>query len=105
MRNLSFKTPHIAMSISGLTNEERLTICATDEQGRHFYGRSWSWRAGESHSTEPGIIHYLDAKIIYNGGPLSFQLDLPKDVKTVDLTFCIHYPIVTEFVFKPPGQK
>lgn len=101
LRTVRLRTPHIAMYAMGLTNDERLTICATDDQGRSFYARNWAPRYGAA-ERKAGEINYLQKE--FGTGPSFYQLDLPEGCKMVDLTLCIHYPVVEDFVFKPPAK-
>lgn len=103
--SVAFRTPHIAMYITGLTNDERLTIRATDETGRSVYAESWRRRFGQSKPPKRGEINYLENQRMYGMEKSSYyQLDLPADAKTVDLTLCVHYPTVEDFIFKPPDK-
>ncbi len=102
IETISFKTHHIAMFISTLTQDQRLTIRATDDQGRQFYAQDWQQRFGDNGSKKSGDIHYLESGFSFGRGPAFFKLDLPADSKTVDITFCIHNSSTAEFIFKPP---
>lgn len=107
IKTVSFKTHHIAMSISALTQDQRLTIRATDDQGRQFYAQDWQQRYGNTGLKKRGEIQYLESNYYFGRGPTFFKLDLPADSKTVDLTFCIHNSSTAEFIFKPrtPEEK
>jgi hypothetical protein len=108
VRTVSFDTHHIALVLTGtLDDDQRLTIRATDDQGRKVYADSRMRRSKGKGSTQPGKVHYL------NGGPgfgqnssgsVYYSLDLAADSKTVDLTFCVHHCSVVEFIFKPQGR-
>jgi hypothetical protein len=98
--NLTANTPHIAMLIPKLPDDQRLTIRATDDRGREFYAHEWSWGSYQGHSAKVGELHYLK---LYDSNGLTFlTLDLADDSKTIDLTFCIHKARTAEFIFKPP---
>lgn len=96
------KTPHLTLKIWALRDDERLTVRATDEQGRDFYGYEWmSWGGSIYKNRFPGEVHYLD-KTYGSPDVTHLAFDLPPDVKKIDLTFCIHHCRTPEFIFKPP---
>ncbi len=108
VRTVSFNTHHIALVLTGpLDDDQRLTVRATDDQGRKVYADTRIRRSKEKDSTHAGKIHYLDGKPGFGqsgSDSVYYSLDLPTDSKTVDLTFCVHHCSVVEFIFKPPGR-
>jgi hypothetical protein len=107
---LTANTPHIAMLIPRMSDDQRLTFRATDDRGREFYAQEWAWGGYHPNSAKVSELHYL--KLYDNSGLTFLLLDLADDSKTVDLTFCIHKARTAEFIFKPPlddappaGQK
>ena len=95
--NLSSITPHVALEIGALSENERLTLRAIDDQGRQTYAQEWGYY---QQVTGPKETHYLSS--LNTSQPNILILDLPNDAKTVDLIFCIHNARVEEFFFKPP---
>jgi hypothetical protein len=92
--SLHTKSPHLAVEIGDLGDDQRFTVCAVDDQGREYYG----YKLHETRK-EHGV-QYLSNWYESQGGFLLF--DLPADVKTVDLHFCVHTCRTAEFIFKPP---
>lgn len=100
--NLTANTPHIAMLIPKLPDDQRLTVRATDDRGREFYAHEWAWGTYQRHPAYVSQLHYLK---LYDSSGLTFlTLDLADDSKTIDLTFCIHKARNAEFIFKPPSD-
>ncbi len=89
--NLGSITPIVTLETGPLSENQRLTVRATDDQGRQVYAQESADRKG---------IHYMSNRD--TRGPKFLILDLPKDAKTVDLTFCIHNARTEEFIFKLP---
>jgi len=98
--NLTANVPHIAMMIGKMSDDQRLTVRATDDRGREFYAHEWSWGSYQRHSAKVNELHYL--KLYDNSGLTFLTLDLEDDSKTIDLTFCIHKARTAEFIFRPP---
>ena len=99
---LTANTPHIAMLISKMSDDQRLTVRATDDRGREFYAREWAWGGYHPNSAKVSELHYLK---LYDTSGLTFLLlDLADDSRTVDLTFCIHKARTAEFILKPPSD-
>jgi hypothetical protein len=91
-------TPYIAVYLDGLNDDQRLTIRAVTTGNEEYYAKPWSYG---NNTTQTNRIYYLtkDPNPYHLG---YFLLDLPSDVKTVDLYFCVHHARTVEFVFKPP---
>jgi hypothetical protein len=75
-----------------------LTVRAVDGDGRSYYAEAW--KTGRGGAVETNVVHYLDQRRWADLQVLIVRL--PPDVKTVDLSFCIHNPKTEEFVVKPP---
>jgi hypothetical protein len=93
---LHVKSPHLALEVGEMNDDQRLTVRAMDDQGREFYASKVGWGPSDS----PAGVNYLHNWYPSEGTFLAF--DLPADAKTVDLTFCIHTCRTAEFIFKPP---
>ncbi|PYK99104.1 MAG: hypothetical protein DME19_09940 [Verrucomicrobia bacterium] len=92
--------PHIALLVSGLTEDERISIQATDDTGRNFYAKIWEWDlASDGFKASGG--RYLRVPI-YNS-PHFLGLAVPDDAKELTLIFRVHRVRTVEFVLKPPG--
>jgi hypothetical protein len=100
------KTPHLFIELGAMTDEQRFTARATDDQGREFYGYELNqYTTTEPPKGKPGEINYLDVRY-HSGDDFFLAFDLPDDAKTVDVTFCVHSCFAPEFIFKPPtGQE
>jgi len=120
---LHTSVPHLAVRLSHMTDDQRLTLRATDNLGRNFYadqtqgrpanqvkGTAKSFRLtrirpqGRPVDPEKGA----DIPYILGGSYDQLQflfLNLPEDAKTLDLTFCIHHTRTVEFIFKPPAAE
>jgi hypothetical protein len=84
-----------------LSDDQRLTVRAVDDQGREFYGHKvnyWNYDPESGPGSPP--VPYIEPWQDSEGGFVI--LDLPADAKTVDLTLCIHTCRTAEFVFQPP---
>jgi hypothetical protein len=92
--SLLTKAQHLSVDIGDLSDDQRFTVCAVDDKGREYYGHK-VYDAQDSHG-----VPYLSNWYESEGGFLIF--DLPADVKTVDLHFCVHTCRTAEFIFKPP---
>ncbi len=94
-------TPHVALSVSGLRDDERISVHATDDKGRRFYAKVWEWdfpSNGYRKSESPYLRRPYTT--------LSFLgLDVPADARKVTLTFCVHELRTVEFVVQPPGHS
>lgn len=93
--------PHVAVRLGHMTDDQRLTLRATDNLGRNFYADQSQGRA-----TSP--VRGTDIPYIVGGAGDQLQflfLTLPEDAKTLDLTFCIHHTSTAEFIFKPPPTE
>jgi hypothetical protein len=91
---------HFAMHLDHLQDDQRLTIRAVAAGGREYYAEPWRYGTNTARTNQ---IPYLQ------NGPIPYRLnyfpiDLPADVRTVDLYFCVHRARTVEFVFKPPQQ-
>ncbi|EEF57676.1 hypothetical protein Cflav_PD0711 [Pedosphaera parvula Ellin514] len=95
--NIQSPSLHVAVRVSNLSAGQRLSVRATDDQGRKFYADEQQWGSGGS--LNAANIHYFFQTY---DQPLFLPLDLPKDSKTVDLTFTIHQARTAEFIVKPP---
>ncbi len=93
-------TPTVALQIGPLSENQRLTLRATDDQGRQIYAQEWG---NYGKVTGKNEIHYMAGLGLDAHQPNFLMLGLPKDAKTVDLTFCIHNARIEEFIFKPPA--
>ncbi len=98
--NLGSVIPHVALEIGPLSENQRLTVRATDDQGRQGYAQQWGYYESVTGPKEIHYVPYLNSR-----EPNILILDLPKDAKTVDLIFCIHNARIEEFVFKPPTPE
>ena len=96
--DLASITPHLALEIGVLSENQRLTLRATDDQGRQVYAQDFNARP-----TGQKEIYYVPH--LNSPEPNILILDLPKDAKTVDLSFCIHNARTEEFIFKPPTPE
>jgi hypothetical protein len=97
-------TPHLFIEIGDLTDDQRFTARATDDQGREFYAYQLvHYAPTEPPKGKPSEINYLNRSYL-DGGGLFLAFDLPADTKTVDVTFCVHSCYTPEFIFKPPTQ-
>lgn len=86
-----------------LPDDQRLTVRATDEQGRDYYAHDLHlWSDNSQTQGKPSDVHYMRRRFCQQESFLSF--DLPADVKTVDITFCVHTCQIAEFTFKPPTE-
>jgi len=88
----------IALRVRGGNAGQALTVRAVDEDGRSYYAEAW--KTGRGGAVETNAVHYLDQR--HWADLRLLVLRLPPDVKTVDLSFCIHNPKTAEFVVKPP---
>jgi hypothetical protein len=101
-RKVKSKTPHLCIKLGVMTEDQRFTARATDDQGREFYGYELhQYATTDSPAGKPGEINYLD-RGYHNGDDFFVAFDLPDDAKTVDVTFCVHSCFAPEFIFKPP---
>jgi hypothetical protein len=98
--NIQGPLPHVAVHVSNLSSDQRLSIRATDDQGRNFYAEERQW--GNGNPLDATNIHYFSSNF---DQPLFLPLDLAKDSKTVDLTFTIHQARIVEFLMKPPTSR
>ena len=96
--NLQTTNAHLALELGAMTHDQRLTVQATDDQGREVYAYPYDWDWGRP----SGVNHVYKPNRLE---PLFLFLDLPADSKTVDLTFRMHTPRTVEFIFKPPALK
>jgi hypothetical protein len=92
--------PYIALRLGDMADDQRLTIRAVAPGGAEYYAEPWRYGTNRAYADR---ISYLDK------GPIAYHLnyfpiDLPSDVQTVDLYFCMHRATTVEFVFKPPPQ-
>ena len=99
--SLQTRKPHLAVEIGDLSDDQRLTVRAVDDRGREFYGHKVNYWNHDPESY-PGSSPMPYIESWYDGEGSFVILDLPKDAKTVDLTFCIHTCRTAEFIFKPP---
>jgi hypothetical protein len=93
-------TPHIAVRLGNLGDDQRLTIRAVDADGNDYYATSFGNGDNTRRAHRPA---YLQKE----PGPYQlscFLLDLPSGVKKVDLYFCMHRARTVDFFFKPPPQ-
>jgi hypothetical protein len=104
VHTLHGRTPHLMLQVGKLTDDQRLTVRATDEQGRQYYAYQLHPYGNNPAPREPaGKIRYLDRR--YDQTLATFlALDLPVDAKMVDVTFCVHAATVVDFIFPPPGH-
>ena len=98
------KSPHLALKVGDMTDDQRLTIRVTDDQGRQIYGVEWQpFRRMDLHTKKPSEIHFMAQEF---GSPSPFYLlDLPADAKTLDISICIHRCFTAEYIFKPPPPE
>jgi hypothetical protein len=94
-------TPHLALTVSSLTEDQRFSVQATDDKGRKFYATAWDWDF-LSDSFKRSESQFL--QLIKTSGPCFLGLDVPGDARDLILTFCVHRVRTVEFVVKPPGQ-
>jgi hypothetical protein len=93
-------TPYIAVHLGDMKDDQRLTIRAVAPGGAEYYAEPWRYGTNTAHTN--GITYLEKGQVPYK---LSyFLLDLPPEVKTVDLYFCLHRARTVEYVFKPPQQ-
>ena len=88
----------ITLRVRGGDTGQALTVRAVDGDGRSYYAEAW--KTGRGGVVETNVVHYLDQRRWANLNVLIVRL--PPDVKTVDVSFCIHNPKTEEFVVKPP---
>jgi hypothetical protein len=93
-------TPCIALRLGDLADDQRLTIRAVAPGGMEYYAEPWSYGTNTPHTN--GIAYLEKGTPPYQLN--YFLLDLPAEVKTVDLCFCIHRARIVDYVFKPPRQ-
>jgi hypothetical protein len=99
---LQTSAPHVALRLSHMTDNQRLTLRATDNLGRNLYAEQSLGRP--TNPVKRADIPYIVGG--YNNDQLQFLFfDLPDDAKTLDLTFCIHHARTAEFIFKPPAAE
>jgi len=99
--SLQTRQPYLAIQIGDLNEDQRLTVRAVDDQGREFYGHKINYGNNDPESgPDSPALHYIESWYESEGDFVI--LDLPKDAKTVDLSFCIHTCRTAEFIFKPP---
>jgi hypothetical protein len=109
VRGLTFDStkPQLSFAIADMSEDQRMSVCATDEQGRRVYGRLF--RSGPSRTNspiDPARIQYLSyaRRARPTQPPNIVALELPTDARTVDLTFWVHDSRMVDFVFKPPQK-
>jgi hypothetical protein len=101
--------PHLLLEVGHLSDDQRITIRATDERGRNYYAYEWhAYGSNPPPKEKSGKILYLDKRY---GEPINAKpttiflgLNVPAEVKTVDVTICVHACTVAEFIFPPPGR-
>jgi len=93
---------HISLRFDGLGDDQRLTIRAVAAGKGEYYAQAQTYASYGS--AAPGNqISYLHKST----GPYHiswFPIDLPAEVRTVDLYVCVHRARVINFFFKPPPQ-
>ena len=115
-------TSYLALRLGEMADDRRLTIRAVAPGEDEYYAEAW--RYGTAKPAGNWITKAVAGIFPPNGGSdarpahtitylkknqepyhLSyFLLDLPSEVKTVDLYFCVHRARTVEYVFKPPQQ-
>jgi hypothetical protein len=93
-------TPHVAVRLGNLGDDQRLTIRAVDADGNDYYATSFGNGDNTRRARRPAYLQK-------DPGPYQlscFLLDLPSGVKKVDLHFCVHRARTVDFFFKPPPQ-
>lgn len=99
--SMQTRDPHLAIELGDLNDDQRLTVRAVDDQGREFYGHKVNYGSNDPESgPDSPVLHYIESWYESEGDFVI--LELPKDAKTVNLSFCIHTCRVAEFIFKPP---
>ncbi len=98
-------TPHLMVEVGKLTDDQRLTVRATDEQGREYYAYQWHpYGNNPKPKGKPAKIRYLDKQ--YGQTEATFlTFDLPADARMVGVTLCVHACTMPEFIFKPPAVE
>jgi hypothetical protein len=98
---LQGKTPHLSIELGEMSADERLTVRATDNQGREFYGYDLSPMGGQLQAKfKSGEVHYIK-NLFSQKNWMFICFDLPSDSKKIDVTFCLHVCRAPEFIFKP----
>ena len=99
-QDIQMPVPHVALLVSGLAEGQRISVQASDEQGRKFFAKIWDWDF-PSGGFKERIGHYLPFK---PDSHYFLGLDLPSDVTELELTLCVHRARTVEFVVQPPGR-
>ena len=92
--------PHVALLVSGLTEDQRISVQASDEHGRNFFAKIWEWDFPSGGFKESHGL-YLAFK---RDSHYFLGLDLPAEATELDLTVCVHRVRTVEFVVKPPAH-
>jgi hypothetical protein len=102
--NIEVAHPRLAFAWGYLNDDQQLTVCAVDDQGREFYAHNLGWRiSNPPMGREPRHVNYLNN--LSDTGESVLSVDLPLDARTVDLTFCVHTCQTEEFIFAPPQRQ
>ena len=91
--------PHVALSVSGLGEDQRLSAQAIDDNGRNYFAKVWEWDFRSGGFKEIGS-HYFR---LNDSSRYFLGLDVPADGGKFDLVFCVHRARTVEFVVRPPG--
>ncbi len=101
--------PHLLLEVGHLNDDQRITIRATDEQGRNYYAYEWhAYGNNPPPKEKPDKILYLDKRYGQPTATVSHTflgLNLPAEVKTVDVTICVHAGTIAEFIFPAAGAR
>ena len=92
--------PHVALLVSGLTEDQRISVQASDEHGRNFFAKIWEWDFPSGGFKESHGLYLAFKRDSY----YFLGLDLPAEATELDLTVCVHRVRTVEFVVKPPAH-
>jgi hypothetical protein len=98
-QDIKMPVPHVALLVSGLTENHRISVQASDEQGRNFFAKIWEWDLPSGGFKESSGF-YLPFK---RDAHYFLGLDLPAEVTELGLTVCVHRARTVEFLAKPPA--
>jgi len=95
---IQMPVPHAALLVSGLTEDHRISVHVSDEQGRIFFAKIWEWDL-PSGGFKQSNGFYLPFK---RDSHYFLGFDIPSEVTELGLTVCVHRAPTVEFVVQPP---
>ena len=95
--------PHVALAVSGLGETQRISVRATDDQGRKSYATTWEWdfQADGFRENQNRYLRLRDSASQLH----ILGLHVPADARKLTLTFCVHGVRTVEFVVQPPRPE